>query len=227
MVSHHSMSIRTPSLIKSIFLDFDGVIKESVSVKSEAFTKIFSVFGPCVAEKVRIHHEKNSGVPRYEKIPLYLSMAGVEPDERLISQYASDFAKLVKQNVIDSDWVPGAQGFLEKHHGELPIFLITATPQEEIEDIVVALGIRNVFSRIVGFPVKKSDAIRKILKEFCLLKTQSVMIGDTFSDYDAASANGVFFILRKTNFNTDFQNNPNYPVIEDFNSLMTIGLFNH
>lgn len=221
------MNISPPSLITSIFLDFDGVIKDSVSVKSEAFTKIFSVFGSCVAEKVRIHHENNGGVPRYEKIPLYLSMAGVDPDKRLISQYASDFAKLVKQNVIDSDWVPGARSFLEKHHGELPIFLITATPQDEIEDIVAALGIRNFFSRIVGFPIKKSDAIEKILKEFCLEKTQSVMIGDTVSDYDAAYANGVFFILRKTTFNSDFQNRLNCLVIEDFNSLKNVELFSY
>ena len=30
---------------KYIFLDFDGVIKESVEVKTDAFLKLFSIFG--------------------------------------------------------------------------------------------------------------------------------------------------------------------------------------
>jgi len=220
------MITRQPPNISSIFLDFDGVIKESVSVKSEAFTKIFSEFDPSVAEKVRIHHENNGGVPRFDKIPIYLTMAGVEPNNRLISQYALEFSKIVKQKVVDSDWVPGVQSFLEKYHGEVPMFLITATPQDEIEDIASALGIKNFFSRIIGFPQKKSDAIKKILEDFCLVKTQSIMIGDTISDYDAASANDVFFILRKTALNTDIQNSLKCPSIQDFNALVSIELFN-
>ncbi|MBD75016.1 MAG: haloacid dehalogenase, partial [Rickettsiales bacterium] len=37
---------------KIIFWDFDGVIKESVSVKSDAFEKLFQPFGIEIAKKV-------------------------------------------------------------------------------------------------------------------------------------------------------------------------------
>ena len=40
-----------------IFWDFDGVIKESVGVKSDAYEKLFLPFGEGVAKKIRRHHE--------------------------------------------------------------------------------------------------------------------------------------------------------------------------
>ena len=58
---------------KVVFWDFDGVIKDSVGVKSDAFESIFLPFGRDVAAKVREHHEKNGGVSRHKKIPLYLA----------------------------------------------------------------------------------------------------------------------------------------------------------
>ena len=58
-----------------IFWDFDGVIKDSVQVKSLAFQKIFSEYGFDVVNRVRRHHERNGGMSRFEKFPLYLSWA--------------------------------------------------------------------------------------------------------------------------------------------------------
>lgn len=55
-----------------IFWDFDGVIKDSVSVKTLAFEKLFLPYGKKIAQKVKNHHEANGGVSRFEKIPLYL-----------------------------------------------------------------------------------------------------------------------------------------------------------
>ena len=39
-----------------VFWDFDGVIKESVSVKTDAFVDLFRPFGSDVCEQVRKHH---------------------------------------------------------------------------------------------------------------------------------------------------------------------------
>ena len=56
-----------------VFWDFDGVIKDSVDIKSIAFEKLFSIYGTKISKKVRAHHEKNAGVSRFDKIPLYMS----------------------------------------------------------------------------------------------------------------------------------------------------------
>ena len=61
---------------KAIFWDFDGVIKDSVSLKSDAFSELFSSSDKAVVNKINEHHELNGGVSRYEKIPLYLEWSG-------------------------------------------------------------------------------------------------------------------------------------------------------
>ena len=63
---------------KIIFWDFDGVIKESVSVKTDAFGKLFSNFGSKVSQKVVSHHINNGGMSRFDKIPIYLKFANLQ-----------------------------------------------------------------------------------------------------------------------------------------------------
>ena len=46
----------------NIFWDFDGVIKDSMTVKSDAFEQLFLPFGENIAKKVRTHHEANGGI---------------------------------------------------------------------------------------------------------------------------------------------------------------------
>ena len=45
-----------------IFWDFDGVIKDSVKVKSTAFGELFAPFGEDIVNRVIEHHEANSGI---------------------------------------------------------------------------------------------------------------------------------------------------------------------
>ena len=52
---------------------FDGVIKESVSVKTDAFVDLFRPYGRDVCEQVRKHHLANGGMSRYQKMPTYLN----------------------------------------------------------------------------------------------------------------------------------------------------------
>ena len=62
----------SPNKYDLIFWDFDGVIKESVSVKTDAYVELFSLYGSDICKQVRKHHLANGGMSRYDKIPLYL-----------------------------------------------------------------------------------------------------------------------------------------------------------
>jgi beta-phosphoglucomutase-like phosphatase (HAD superfamily) len=70
-----------------LFWDFDGVIKESVGVKTEAYTRLFEPFGAAVAARVREHHEAHGGMSRFEKLPLYLGWAGRSSSPEEIEHY--------------------------------------------------------------------------------------------------------------------------------------------
>lgn len=207
--------IKLDDYITTIFLDFDGVIKDSVEVKSAAFEKIFSPFGEDIARRVKEHHEVNCGISRFIKLPIYLEWANQQGSESIIDEYAKKFSSLVVQKVIRSDWVPGILEFMNSNlHNKL--FLITATPQNEIERIVGELGIRNMFKRIIGSPAKKKDTIKKMLNQYSIDPSNALVIGDSINDYESALVNDVSFILRRTYLNKELQKELNCRMIDNF-----------
>ena len=201
---------------KYMFFDFDGVIKDSIQVKSDAFATLFSSFGNEIEQRVREHHEDHGGMSRYDKIPLYLEWAKQEATQAMVKNYCDQFSNLVTQAVIDSPWVHGVQNFLCQHSTEKSFFLLTATPQEEIEEILSALQIMGCFRGVFGAPINKADAMGDIIKRYTIDIEEAIMIGDSKSDYFAAREHGVDFILRKTRHNAELQSVLECQMIEDF-----------
>ena len=58
-------------MLKGIIFDFDGVIAESVHIKSSAFSDLYKSYGEDIVKRVVKHHEANSGMSRYKKIRYY------------------------------------------------------------------------------------------------------------------------------------------------------------
>jgi phosphoglycolate phosphatase-like HAD superfamily hydrolase len=203
---------RYPALI----WDFDGVIKESIEVKTEAFARLFAPFGTETVERVRAHHRRNGGLSRFEKIPLYLQWAGIAASPCEVQRYCAAFADAVRTAVIDADWVPGAQEYLQANQARQRLALVTATPQQEIEEIASALGIAACFQRICGAPLPKPDAVETLRERWCCARGDVLMIGDSESDHAAALGAGVDFLLRRTPFNRALQQSYHGPQCENF-----------
>ena len=98
-----------------IFWDFDGVIKESVSVKTDAFVELFQSYGKDVCNKVKQHHIENGGMSRFNKIPLYLEWSNIAPTNERVDDMCAKFSGIVKNKVINSAWVPGVERFLRSN----------------------------------------------------------------------------------------------------------------
>ena len=198
-----------------IFWDFDGVIKDSVGVKTSAFKKLFLPYGQKIAERVINHHEANGGISRFEKIPLYLSWAGENVRDELVEKFCNSFSKAVFQLVIRSPWVPGVFEYLTAHHREKYFVLITATPQDEIEKMLSALKIAKCFRQVFGAQTKKNDAMRSVLDKQRFRPVDALMIGDSETDLLAARANSVPFLLRRTPLNLHVQHRYDSPQFDD------------
>ena len=201
---------------KTVFWDFDGVIKDSVESKSDAFEKLFLPFGTGISKKVRLHHEDNGGMSRFDKLPLYLKWAGLEPSQTLIKEYAENFSILVKEKVIYSAWVDGVLDYLINNHKSQQFFLITATPQQEIEEILAQLDIADYFEQVIGSPINKCKAIEILLDQYSIVPEQAIMIGDSSSDYESAVSNQIPFMLHKTELNKKLQDNLDCLMVENF-----------
>ena len=57
--------------MKAIIFDFDGVILDSMGIKSEASAKIYEPYGDEIVKKVMEHHEANGEMSRYKKFEYY------------------------------------------------------------------------------------------------------------------------------------------------------------
>lgn len=201
---------------KTIFWDFDGVIKDSVLIKSEAFERLFQPFGDEVSKKVKKHHEENGGMSRFEKLPIYLEWAGKNSSKNLVLEYEKKFSKIVMQKVIDSPWVAGVLDYLEKNAQKQQFFIVTATPHTEIIKILKELEIIKLFKQVKGSPTSKKIAINQLLTQHKIKLDYALMIGDSNSDYEAAMENKVKFVLRKTELNKNLQKKLKCKMINDF-----------
>ena len=200
-----------------VFWDFDGVIKDSVMVKSAGYEKLFLPFGEDVVKRVNKHHNVHGGISRYEKIPLYLSWAGEPANPIQVQDFCDRFSDLVQQAVVDSPWVPGVCEYLSSHYADQCFVLITGTPQKEIEEILHALNITRYFRNVYGAPKAKTIMVKDVLKRLSCPFEQALVIGDSGTDLEAAKNNNVAFLLRRTSLNKELQKQFTGPSFENLN----------
>ncbi|WP_280525391.1 HAD family hydrolase [Leptospira bandrabouensis] len=198
-----------------MFWDFDGVIKDSVDVKTDAYLALFHEAPKNILEKIKSHHLEYGGISRLEKIPIYLDWVGIKPTNQVVSEYLDQFANLVVQKVISSPWVPGVEQMLKQKQNQQKFVIVTGTPQTEIEEILVQLKINSIFDRIFGAPTQKSKAIKWALQNYNIKMEDSLLIGDSKTDWFAAEETGIQFLLRETD-NSDFFSQYSGNKIKDF-----------
>ena len=171
----------------AILFDFDGVLAESMNVKTEAFSKLFEKFGKEIQQKVVNHHIENGGISRYEKIKYYYKEylnREISKDE--LNEIANHFSRLVVEKVISSNWIKGAKEFLEKYYNEIDFYIVSGTPQKELESIVEKRNMEKYFKDLYGTPDTKPDIARNIIKKHEYPHEKVLFIGDSLSDYKAS-----------------------------------------
>ena len=100
--------------------------------------------------------------------------------------------------MIESEWVLGVKDYLHSNCKIQQFFLLTGTPQDEIEYILEKLTIHSCFMGILGEPSKKPDGLKNFVNEYKFSCEKCLMIGDSLNDYEAAKAVNVPFLLRIT-----------------------------
>lgn len=181
----------------AIFFDFDGVLAESIDIKERAFRDLYAEFGPEVEAAALAHHKANEGISRLHKIRhCHKALLGIELDDQGVAALGRRYSDRVEDAVIACDWVAGARAFLEAHHGKLPMFVVSGTPDDELKRVVGGRGMTHFFTSVHGSPPRKPPIVSGLLDAHGLSASSSVFVGDAMTDYDAARATGVDFIGR-------------------------------
>lgn len=183
--------------IKAIVFDFDGVIAESVNVKTEAFAALFESYGKDVVGQVVEYHLINGGVSRFEKIRYYYKNILQKPlSEEELDKLCDRFSNIVVDKVVNSPFVPGAKEFLEKYYQRYKFYVVSGTPQDELRQIVKRKNLERFFRKVMGSPRNKTELTKETLSQDNFDRNQVVFIGDAITDYEAACNTGIKFVGR-------------------------------
>ncbi len=150
-------------MFKVIVLDFDGVILESLDIKTKAFLKVFSGY-PEHAEEIARYHLQNGGVSRYKKFEhicnniLRIPLRDGESEE-----LGKHFSEAVINEMLMCPFVKGALEFLEKYSRIATLYIASGTPEDELRYIVEKRGLSKYFKAVYGTPALKTDIIINII----------------------------------------------------------------
>lgn len=183
--------------LKNIFFDFDGVLAESVSAKTEAFREMYLPYGEDIANKVVEYHIHHGGISRFEKFKYWeKTFFGKNLGEDEVREMGQKFSNLVLEKVVISKPVQDSIWFLEKYHQKLSFWVITGTPSNEIEIIASRRKMSYFFEGLHGSPENKIYWTEYLIEKHGLNREETLFLGDATTDLDAAQYSKLHFALR-------------------------------
>ena len=183
-------------LWQAVFFDFDGVIADSTPVKARAFAQLFAEHGEAVQATVVRFHLDNGGMPRHRKLRHCCEqIAGVMVDDVQLEQLGERFAHLVFAGVVAAPLIPGAEDTLRQLAREqIPAFVVSATPHEEMQRVVEHKGLRDWFREVHGSPRSKSEIVAEVVQRLGFAPGRCLFVGDALADLAAARQTGLHFL---------------------------------
>jgi phosphoglycolate phosphatase-like HAD superfamily hydrolase len=179
-----------------LMFDFDGVILDSIDVKTQAFYQMYEKYGKQIATKAMKHHKANGGMSRYEKFKIYhKQFLDKDISKAQMAKLDRDFSEIIFNKLLKVEFIDGALDFLKlcKSKGKR-CFLVSATPEAEIKKLVKQRKLAKFFTEIKGSPEAKAKNIAVLLNKYKIKSNDTVFFGDADNDLKAANANRVKFV---------------------------------
>ena len=159
-------------------------------------------------------HIANNMMVRQDKFRYFVEIIlGRQGDYELIEKLTNKFSELSYNAIVDCSMVDGAQEFLDAFRNKVPMFLISATPHDELKKILKARLLTSYFEEVQGGPIYKAEVLKKIISIKKISPDEMLYIGDSPEDLQTAKTIGIHFIGRKSCRELNIST---YPIYADF-----------
>ena len=182
-------------MIKTILWDFDGVILDSMKIKGDGFIELFKEYDD---EKVRIlekYHYENGGVSRFDKIKyFYNEVLKEDVSDEKVQHLADKFASIIEKKLENkNNLIAETVRFIKNYHKKYNFHIVSGAEHNELNRLCDVLEVSQYFISINGSPTKKEILIKNLMKIYGYKCEETILIGDSVNDYNAAKKNNIIF----------------------------------
>ncbi|KSV68993.1 hypothetical protein N183_30765 [Sinorhizobium sp. Sb3] len=159
-----------------------------MSAKVDGYSHVYRAEDPSKVRDVKSYAEANGGMSRYEKFRYFERHVFKRSlSEGRLGELCSQYRAAVEVAVASARFIDGALEAITRLEGLVAQHVVSAAPEDELEQTLTVRGIRKHFKSIGGAPKTKLDEFRRILSEDRVRPNNVLAIGDSLSEYRAAS----------------------------------------
>lgn len=177
--------------VKAVCFDFDGTILDSNSIKTREVQQLGEKL-PGGNQMIRQLQAKHPPLDRREIIEQIGATYNLSEHQK--QQMISDLSARLHNAVVKCKFMPGAEACIRAlRNRSIPLYLNSATPEDNLQKIVEDLNLTKTFSLVLGRPASKEQNIRTVLAHAKIAAKDLLMVGDGADDQQGAHAIGCNF----------------------------------
>jgi len=182
-------------MIKNIIWDFDGVILDSMPIRDYGFRKIFEDYDYILVKKLLEYHHQNGGLSRYVKVRYFFGeLLNKDISEEDINKLANNFSIIMKKELANKKYlIKDSVDFIKENYQKYNFHIASGSDEKELRYLCKELDIYKYFLSINGSPIHKNELVKNILNENKYIQNETILIGDSGNDYEAAKIHNIDF----------------------------------
>jgi len=181
--------------IKTIFWDFDGVIMDSMPTRDQGFLDVLKDYPEDQVNQLLAYHKANGGLSRYVKFRYFFEeIRSEEVSDEKVQELAAKFSSIMLQKLKNPLFlINQSVNFIKNNYKNYQMFIVSGSDQTELREICAATNIDHYFNGIYGSPTPKNQLVQSLIRKENIKASESILIGDSTNDYEAASVNQITF----------------------------------
>ena len=180
-------------MYRNFLFDCDGVLLNSNSIKSQGFLFAAAEYGQENAQELLNFHKLNGGISRYKKFQIFITNILKKPfSESIYQDLLKKYSTYISNELLKCELAPNIKRNREIFCNS-KWYVVSGGDEKELRKLFKERRIDFLFDGgIYGSPRNKFEIFKTILPDSAN-KDNSIFLGDSSYDFEAASSFGISF----------------------------------